>query len=221
MHGLDDIEWDLDILCQNILHALEQHDGEATTSEIRDFIGVESRSRLNYRINEYLVPQGLVSTHQPEPEPGDIPPKELILTEDGEAALAALAEQADVNQDIAERVDQLETQMATLQEQMQDLHQRVDEGAASSGSTSTASTTSEVSQSDVDDLQEQIANLAMELEDLKDDPLFDEDIRANIDQIRAGTLALSDYVMHKFEDREEVADLNAKYEGEIEPLAEN
>jgi len=75
------VDVDLDFLEKEMLAALDQHDGTATTSEIRGYLDVDSRTKINYRIKNSLVSQDLITTYQPETKPGNIPPKELTLTE--------------------------------------------------------------------------------------------------------------------------------------------
>jgi len=48
----------------------------------------------------------------------------------------------------------------------------------------------ENSESDIESLQEQIRKLVMEVEDLKEDAVFDEVIRSDIDSTRASLLAV-------------------------------
>ncbi|MFD1588509.1 hypothetical protein ACFR9U_16140 [Halorientalis brevis] len=211
MSQSEQLDVDLDVISKEMLHALEQHDGAANTSEIRKFLGIDSRTKINYRINEYLVPQGLVSTHQPDPEPGNIPAKELSITEKGEQALDQIAREAEINRDVAERIARLEEQVQSLRDENQDLREQMaDTGTQQSSST-------DASQSEIDDLQSQVANLAMELEDLKDDPLFQSNIRSELDAVRTGTLAMRDYLFDNGAE-DDIVELTGKYAEKIEKI---
>lgn len=211
MAELADEEVDqLDALCRDILYALEEHGGMADSSEIRQFIGLDSRTKLNYRITEYLSPNEFVETHQPPAKPGNIPPRELTLTEKGEQALDALTD-APVDREIADRVDTLENSLKNLQSQLADLQETTPAETTGGGVDAEA----------LDDLQQQVANIAMELENLKNDKIFDPQLRNEIDASRIGVLAMRDYLYDKFDDAEEECNKRAeKYKDEIQTLSD-
>jgi len=212
MEQVDSVDVDLDVLGQEMLAALEQHDGSATTSEIRDFLGVDSRTKINYRITESLVPQELITTHQPEAQPGNIPPKELSLTEKGARVLDQLDQERELNRDAAERITRLEEQVQSLREENQELREQLNghEGASAS--------TDEL-ESEIESLQEQVGSLVMQLEDLKEDPLFQDEIRRELDAVRTGTLAMRDLLIEEEDAQQYITQRVEDYQDEITLLS--
>lgn len=198
---------------RQILSAIGQHDGEATSSEIREFLGAENTTQINYHVTEHLERHGLVETHQPQSGPGPNAPKKFTLTEEGEKSLENLAEEQNLHQDIADRLSRLENQVAALRDENRDLREQLETGSTKSSST-------DISDSELDAIQEQVAHLAMEIEELKDDPLFDETFREELDNFRVGTLALTDFAMNDLEEEEKIAELSAEYEEQINHLAQ-
>ena len=202
----------LDHWPRKILSAIDQHNGDATSSEIREFLGAETTTQINYHVTEHLESRGLVETHQPESGPGPNAPKRYTLTERGAKAVEALAEEQTIHQDVAERIDRLEAQVDALRDENRDLRKQLESG--------TQSSSTDESGTDHDALQEQIANLAMEVEKLKEDPLFDETFRKELDNFRVGTLALTDFAMHELEEEEKIAELSSEYEEQIDHLVQ-
>jgi len=114
---------ELDRLSIEVLEALAEHGGEATSVELRKYLGVEQRAKINYRFSEYLVPEGLIEAHQPQSdEPGRYPPKEIAITDHGEEYLETLDSRGTRGQ-IAERLDRLEEQVKGLRKENQDLRE--------------------------------------------------------------------------------------------------
>ena len=186
---------DLGILSKEILSALENHGGEATSSEIREFLGVDNRSKINYRLREELEPRGLIDSHQPESGPGPIPPKELTLTDDGKRVLEEIEAEHQINRDIAERVEQLERQ---IEDQPQH--------------------PSSVSQSDFEALQSRVNRLEKSMQRIKTDPLFDEDFRKNLDDMRVGVIAVTDFVIDEHDAMDDLSELTAEYAEDLNLL---
>lgn len=202
-----DVLTDLDQKSRDLLLALDQIEESVdppTTPDLIEVTGIE-RAQIHYRLNEYLEPHSLVATHQPEGDPGSVPPKEIRLTDDGRELIEELDTGTDSGS-VGDRLERIEERVDALQSTVQDL-------ADADRPTSTAG------QDDIDSLQEQVANLAMEVEELKDDPIFDDAVRGEIDATRVGVLALRDYLYSKFDDAEqECAQLAEQYKKEIEPL---
>jgi len=167
----------LDPLCMEMLVAVDQHDGVASTREIRDFIGVDNTTRTNYRIREYLEPMGLVRVMEPE---FDVPPNELHLTDDGKEFLESVDEsEQEIHRDIGERLGMVEEQLDGLQEQIM----QVRESGVSQDSDTEKSA---VGSDEIENLQKQISKIAAEVRDIKQSPLFDETIQKELD---AGLIA--------------------------------
>ncbi len=66
-----------------ILRALADAETALTTTEVREATDLSENRIILYRITEYLEPQGLVSTYQPEATGTVVPAKEISLTESG------------------------------------------------------------------------------------------------------------------------------------------
>jgi len=200
---------ELDQKSQDLLAALadlEPSTETVTTSDLIEATGI-SRPQIHYRLNEYLEPYGLVDTHQPTSEnPGKAPPKEIASTDRGRDVVDKLDSPAG-DTDIGDRLTRLEEQMDAIQSTVQDL-----EGQSS------ASGDSEVD-ADLDAVQEQIGSLAMELEDLKEDPLFQDGVRAELDAVRTGTLAIRDYLFEVQGAEDEIVERSKQYQDEIKLLS--
>lgn len=212
MEQVDSVDADLDVLGEEMLAALEQHDGSATTSEIREYLGVDSRTKINYRITEFLTPQDLITTHQPPAKPGNIPPKELTLTEKGARVLDQLAQERELNRDAAERITRLEEQVQSLREENQELREQL------SGRGQASTSTDDVD-AEIEALQEQIGSLAMELENVKEDPLFQDGVRAELDAARTGTLAIRDYLFEVHDAEDGIVERSKQYQDDIKLLS--
>lgn len=160
---------ELDRLCIEILEVLEQHDGSARTPELRESTSADTRYKIHYRVDGTLEPQGFIEVKTPrQSEPGKIPAKHMILTDEGQAVLEDLDRDAGgpVSEEVVERVGALETQLNELQDQIAELQDQIEGGG--------------VSVSD-DDLQRQVTEVASDLNSLKESPLFeDDDIRSNL-----------------------------------------
>ena len=97
---------ELDRMTMKALRLLDEHGGVATTSELKNVMGLDDTDDLNYRKREYLEPAGLIETHQPKPDsPGKFPPAEWRLTEKGSGVVDELQSEETDRRDIAERVE--------------------------------------------------------------------------------------------------------------------
>lgn len=164
--GLEEI----DTLGVDILRALDDHGGEATSAELRNYLGLDSTTRFNYRIREILDPSGYVDTRQPTRDDGRIPAKEIELTEAGRERLEVLEDPTDTRRQIADRVDRLEEQVNGLRDENRELReqnerlQEVIEGSDVGQIVGRVETL----EADVDDVQSTVRSIAS-------DPLLDDE----------------------------------------------
>ncbi|MFC7059835.1 hypothetical protein [Halovenus salina] len=115
-------EQKIDQLSEQILVALYEAGDWLKTRELarRTGVDMDSRNRISYRRREHLSPAGLVVTRQSPDYTGDAPepPVEYRLTEDGRHWVKwnrdDLATPAN-NQEVLDRLDELEEQVETLQ----------------------------------------------------------------------------------------------------------
>lgn len=110
----------LDSLTKDILLRLMQ-DGSATTSDLREAVGVESTKRVKYRVRTKLQPNGLVRVEKRgKDEYGRDLPHRIHLTEKGEAFCESYEDELRSSDglDVEERVDRLERQFDRLREEV-------------------------------------------------------------------------------------------------------
>ena len=170
----------LDQLGIDILRALVDHEGEADSTALRKYLGLNddsARSRFNYRVTEYLEPEGLIETHQPEPEPGKYPPKNLMLTEDGRELLEDLGSESAGN-GIADRLQRLEEQVDGLRQENQELREENQELKELVKGSDIEMVTGRVQEltDDVDRLQGKVSNLQDVLGEINGDPLVGNEL---------------------------------------------
>jgi DNA-binding PadR family transcriptional regulator len=160
---------ELDPFEVDILRALAEHDGEATSTEIRNYLGVDGTTKLNYRVREKLEPAGYIDTHQPAREDGRIPPKIISLSETGREVLEVLDDPTETRREIADRVGRLEEQIHGLREENQELreqNERLRELVEGSDVGQIGNRVAAL-EADVDELQSTVRTLA-------NDPLLDD-----------------------------------------------
>lgn len=206
----------LDQKSRDILYALdelEEIDGRVETPDIKELTGIDRR-HIHYRVKRHLEPEGLVDSNQPVGEaPGKTPPKQIELSTDGKQFVEVLDQERRPTSDIAERLDRLETQVESLRAENRDLREQIESAEMADSSSGT--------DADVDGLQEQIAQIAMELEELKDDPLFqDTKVRQQLDGARTTFGVFRDIAQEEFGEQR-VREKFAEYEDGIKKLAEN
>jgi len=210
--SLSEILPELDQKSQELLASLadlEPNTETVTTPDLIETTGI-SRPQIHYRLNEYLQPYGLVETHQPTGEnPGKVPPKELWLTDRGHDLVDELGSPAR-DTDIGGRLSRLEEQMDAVQSTVQSLDAQPSDTSADP----------EVD-GDLDALQEQIGALAMEVEDLKEDAIFEKSIRSDIDDTRAGVLAVISFLIEKHGEEQKLQRLTDQYLEDLDQLAES
>jgi len=165
---------ELDQTGVDILRALVQHDGTATSTELRKFLGLDSTTKFNYRVREYLAPEGLIKTHQPEPEPGGFPPKEITLTEHGKEYLEGLDSGDRNSGGIADRLDRLEEQVEGLRQENQELREENQELKEMIEGSDVEMVTGRVQEltDDVDRLQAKMSNMQEAIGETQSHPLI-------------------------------------------------
>ena len=158
---------ELDRLSIEILKALSELGGEATSVDLRKSLGVDKRQKLFYRFTEYLVPEGLVETHQPETdEPGPHPPKIVRITDYGQEYIQSVDSGISTGE-IAERLERLEQEVEGLRQENQELREVVEESDVEMVTGRVQELTD-----DVDRLQAKMSNLQDALGDLNSDPVI-------------------------------------------------
>ncbi|WP_122091406.1 hypothetical protein [Halalkalicoccus subterraneus] len=173
-----------------ILRALADAETALTTTEVREATDLGENRIILYRISEYLEPQGLVTTHQPEATGTVVPAKEISLTESGQELTTdlettdetglTLSDLPEKVHQLSERVDQTQTEIDRLQSQ----DQSADEA-----------TLEELSEQ-VEDQQEQLAQLAQTVATIDAEPhgAWNEDQQEEFHRLQLGMYALRDYL---------------------------
>ena len=144
-----------DDLGKKIVEALADNDGHAKSTTLRDDLGGVDKDRFNYRVREHLEPTGIVETRRITEDNTNIPPNELILTEDGEEYLHQLKKNNKIERNLSERVEQLEVQVSTLQEENQELRKQNQQLQSS------------VNQLEINNFQQEIQEIQNEINDLQ------------------------------------------------------
>jgi hypothetical protein len=112
-----------DELGRQILNALRAEGGRAESTTLRDDLGGVERDRFNYRVREHLKPAGAVKTQEMEDDSHHLPPNELILTDTGREYLEQLENEGDLEQSVANRVEELERRVDDLHRENQELRE--------------------------------------------------------------------------------------------------
>lgn len=108
---------DLDDRSQLILKALYHLEGQADTSAIKDYTGIEDNSIIRYRRVEYLEPMGLVETEVVDS--GDtLTVTEWTLTEKGTEVVGSIIDSAD-EQTLVEQVEELREVVADVRRRVE------------------------------------------------------------------------------------------------------
>ena len=121
----------LDWKAREVLEAVVEDGGESDTSGVKDYTGIESNMKVKYRF-EKLEDAGLVEKWQPEPEGGQVPPKRVKLTEEGEHIVESGeledivgVDPGDEGLSLGERVERLEQQTDRMRERYGDMRELV------------------------------------------------------------------------------------------------
>lgn len=118
MTTLQQVLDDLDPKSIDVLRAIAERDGEATTSEIRDVTGL-SNSQVAYR-REKLEEYGLISIGTGDPTGDRTPPKVHALTESARSHIEAGLFEL-YNAPVTSDVEQLSTQANHLRDRVDEL----------------------------------------------------------------------------------------------------
>lgn len=156
---------DLDALAEDIIAAVAAAEGEVQTSDLREELLPDddsARSKLYYRIHEYLEPEGLVETRQPDSGAGRKEAKRISITERGEEYVANHSD-VDPNTlavDTAERLAALEERIDTLEAENERLREQL---AAGGGSGEAAGGADE---SAIADLEQRMGEFDRDMDDM-------------------------------------------------------
>lgn len=98
---------DLDATALEVLEAAYEHGGEATTSDVKRFTGIEANSTVHYRF-EKLAEAGLVEQDRKQTDDHFVPVRVIRISEEGSRQIAGgLFEEEQPT--IVERMDRLES----------------------------------------------------------------------------------------------------------------
>jgi DNA-binding MarR family transcriptional regulator len=116
---------DLDSKAMEVLEAVYENGGEADTSEIKQYTGIEKNGVVHYRYDK-LEEAGLIETRAGDPDGAKVPPTVVTLTEEAEAKVAdgLFAEQ---EQTMVERMDRVERQYRQTCEALRELQRDFDQ----------------------------------------------------------------------------------------------
>lgn len=188
----------LDRMSIDLLKLLDEYDGSATSSDLRKSLGHDNNRSVNYRKDEYLLPQGLIEVDDVDDDStGGLPVQRWSLTEQGREALENYTGN-DEDPPVIDRVDSLENQVTSLRSGIQDLQRQFDDAVAdledsienggdndSDGGTPSSSGGSDEMQlrqvrSQLDTLQEDLAGIHQRVQRLEQDGLYNETFRKQL-----------------------------------------
>lgn len=119
MVGMDIADLDLDAKGFDVYEAIYEHGGEATTTEIKQWTGIETNAIIHYRMDK-LEEQDLIEIGVGESEGKRTPPKLAKLTETGQhLADQRLFDEAEPT--IIERMDRVERRMRAVEGEFHEL----------------------------------------------------------------------------------------------------
>ncbi len=197
---------------EKILWALTELDNPTTTSEIREATGLENTDIINYRLRKKLEPHGIVELQQPLADDGRSLPKEVSLTEDGEAIAEEVADRQGDQMSVDGTLTALSDSVDQLNSRITQLEQRL-EGTNSSEVSDEIESIQEKQES----LQEQVSNLAMRYNEIDKSQYggFSEDTVEQIETMRVAIRALREFVV---EDLEREQELKAQVQSAAEDI---
>ena len=116
---MDIADLDLDAKGFDVYEAIYEHGGEATTTEIKEWTGIETNAIVHYRMDK-LEDQGLIEIGVGEASGNRTPPKLATLTETGQhLADQRLFDEAEPT--IIERMERVERRMRAVEGEFHDL----------------------------------------------------------------------------------------------------
>lgn len=116
---IDDLT--LDWKSEAILVALDEADGQTTTTDIKNLTGIEKNDHVLYRFREKLVPSGLVETEEGEATDTPIPPTVATLTDSGEEVAAQLRKKERRALNVSERIEQVAADVNQLESRVESI----------------------------------------------------------------------------------------------------
>jgi chromosome segregation ATPase len=120
--GIEALDWK----CHEILRALAENDGRATTTEISERTGIENNDHILYRFRTKLRPAELVEVTQPEYDGSAIQSKTAILTETGWEAIDRLDEDGENPSRLSDRLDQLDARYTQIESHLDTLTEHIE-----------------------------------------------------------------------------------------------
>ena len=114
-----DTDLDLDAKGFEVLESIYEQGGEASTTEVKEYTGIEQNAIIHYRFDK-LEEQGVVEMGTGEAPGNRLPPKVATLTEAGGERIAD-GLFSDEQPTVVERVDRLERQFESVVEELQDV----------------------------------------------------------------------------------------------------
>lgn len=111
---------DLDELALEVLEAVYETGGEATTSEVKRYTGIDKNARIHYRFDK-LEDAGLIEVGQGEAEGNRLPPKKAVLTDEAERQVEGGLFGDEEEPTIAERMNRLERRFEVLMDEFEEV----------------------------------------------------------------------------------------------------
>jgi DNA-binding PadR family transcriptional regulator len=117
---------DLDSKAKLILEAIYQNGGEADTSDIKSYTGIEKSGVVHYRLDEKLEPDGYVETRKVDRDGSALGVKMSELTSKGRNAVGEILDE-DSATNLSERVEALRREVERLDDLVMRYEGRVEE----------------------------------------------------------------------------------------------
>ncbi|WP_436936488.1 hypothetical protein [Halovenus marina] len=204
-------EIELDTMSVKILQVLDEHDGVATSTEIKNVLGHDSTRLINYRKYEYLEPAGLIDTSQTEGErSGGRPTQEWSLTEKGLELVDEIDEETGEPRGLADRVERVEDRLGALQETLSELEEQGVNSDSEAGENDQILSLIE----SVNNLQQRVGEVESRVESIESYPVFDEEMQGTLDAAITMS-AVSKQLLAEEHGEERVADLFAEKEEDL------
>lgn len=111
----------LDAKGMDVLEAVHEAGGRASTGEVKELTGIEKNAVILYRFDK-MEELGLIETETGEAQGNRIPPRVAVLTEKAQEQIRG-GLFADEEPTVVERMDRLERQFKQVTEELHDLQQ--------------------------------------------------------------------------------------------------